>query len=531
MNSVAGIGPQDLQSIAEEFLDASIASLDTIPDFAPGLGGAPVRSFVSPGTPALDCCLVSGTLVSMEYGTVPIEDIRVGQNAWAYESGQLVLRPVMRVIPKGKQNVLRLNAWRRRIIGTPDHRMLVAKSAHAKLKPFQSQEWVAEWVEMQNLERGDYLVTASNLNVDSPMPGSWIISEDMAWLLGAWVGDGCFSGDYNARWFMFNGHREELIQRIARIWSGSRPKEYASRVDLNSKEAVAQLSEFLPRGSRAHTKRVPEVMWHQSPSVIGAYLDGYAAADGHAEYTGYTAYSSASVLLAKETRMLHINLGHAVSNINEYHRRPDIRFRGQLVKEMHPIYTFRVYPDSPKKQSMVLDYRGARRLLQDSRLSVSPVKSIKDAGVEMTYDLEVEGAHNFIADGIVVHNCDQLSVHVNSIGETQISPGGLSAGRRAVSGRLQLVQLIATSTRCVPIISEKAWPTPEEMEASAAQINADAWALWNHIYNLIADGQLFQLCGEVFWDGLNVLTPSGGCGGIVLSLRVRLDGYQEVIST
>jgi hypothetical protein len=69
------------------------------------------------------------------------------------------------------------------------------------------------------------------------------------------------------------------------------------------------------------------------------------------------------------------------------------------------------------------------------------------------------------------------------------------------------------------------------MEAAAEQVNADAWALWNHIFNLIAAGQLFQLCGEVFWDGLNVLTPSGGCGGSVLSVRVRLDGYQETIGT
>jgi hypothetical protein len=53
---VAGTGPEDLYDLQQELLDASVASLDTIPTFAPGLGGAPERSYVSPGLPAFDCC-------------------------------------------------------------------------------------------------------------------------------------------------------------------------------------------------------------------------------------------------------------------------------------------------------------------------------------------------------------------------------------------------------------------------------------------------------------------------------------------
>ena len=53
---MAGTGPEYLFGLAEEFLDACIQALDTIPMFAPGLGGAPERSYVAPGLPALDCC-------------------------------------------------------------------------------------------------------------------------------------------------------------------------------------------------------------------------------------------------------------------------------------------------------------------------------------------------------------------------------------------------------------------------------------------------------------------------------------------
>jgi hypothetical protein len=51
-----GTGPEDLYALEQELLDASVESLDTIPTFAPGLGGAPERSYISPGLPAFDCC-------------------------------------------------------------------------------------------------------------------------------------------------------------------------------------------------------------------------------------------------------------------------------------------------------------------------------------------------------------------------------------------------------------------------------------------------------------------------------------------
>ena len=53
---MAGVDPQELQDLAEEFLDACIEALDTIPVFVPGSVGSPARTFVSPGKPAYDCC-------------------------------------------------------------------------------------------------------------------------------------------------------------------------------------------------------------------------------------------------------------------------------------------------------------------------------------------------------------------------------------------------------------------------------------------------------------------------------------------
>lgn len=49
-------GPGDLFGLCQEFLEASIEALNTIPTYEPQLEGAPERAFVSPGRPALEGC-------------------------------------------------------------------------------------------------------------------------------------------------------------------------------------------------------------------------------------------------------------------------------------------------------------------------------------------------------------------------------------------------------------------------------------------------------------------------------------------
>jgi hypothetical protein len=75
------------------------------------------------------------------------------------------------------------------------------------------------------------------------------------------------------------------------------------------------------------------------------------------------------------------------------------------------------------------------------------------------------------------------------------------------------------------------FPDPLDLQAVAEQIAADGWALWNHVFNLHCAGQLFSECGGVYWDGLRSVTPSGGCGGWVMQVRVELDGYQETFAS
>lgn len=148
-----------------------------------------------------------------------------------------------------------------------------------------------------------------------------------------------------------------------------------------------------------------------------------------------------------------------------------------------------------------------------------------------TYDASLAGApaRRFVAPGTVALDCcDQLAVNVGILSEGSSAPGI----PKASTARINRVTLIATISRCVPSPDANLNPPPAlAIEEAAEQINADKWALWNHIYNLIGDGLLFDKCCDVVWGPLSPLQPSGGCGGSTLNITVCFDGYQEVQGT
>ena len=118
--------------------------------------------------------------------------------------------------------------------------------------------------------------------------------------------------------------------------------------------------------------------------------------------------------------------------------------------------------------------------------------------------------------------CDQLTVHIPGVNEM---PQALDTHKQGA--RKNIVVFVVTATRCIPTIQSGHFPSAADIQEAAEQVNADGWALWNYIWNLIRSGDLFSLCGPVSWDGLRAINPSGGCGGYTLTLRAEVEGYEE----
>lgn len=131
----------------------------------------------------------------------------------------------------------------------------------------------------------------------------------------------------------------------------------------------------------------------------------------------------------------------------------------------------------------------------------------------------------FVAPGLPAADCcPQLTVHAQSLGEFYSS----APPPKASDARINGVLLIATLFRCVPTLTESGDPPSMNAQIAAGlQLDADGWALFNHLYEQVRTGVLFEKCKPVVWEGFNALVPSGACGGWTVAVRVNLDGYVE----
>lgn len=161
------------------------------------------------------------------------------------------------------------------------------------------------------------------------------------------------------------------------------------------------------------------------------------------------------------------------------------------------------------------------------------------AALDTLLTLGFDGAPSiaFVAPGEPAADCcPQLTVHVVGVEEAPTEPtgpGGLAQGRRASYGRISQPSFVMTLFRCVPAPEMKLTaitpPSAAAQQSVAEQLDADGWALWNHLYNLVRAQLLWSKCQGIFPGPLRALPNSGGCGGWVLGYRVRLDGYEEVL--
>jgi hypothetical protein len=139
----------------------------------------------------------------------------------------------------------------------------------------------------------------------------------------------------------------------------------------------------------------------------------------------------------------------------------------------------------------------------------------------------------YVAVGLPAWDCEQLTVHVQQVGEAptvpQASPMDLLR-RVNPYPRVNLAFLVVSIVReCYPgPVGPSGGPTvPEvaDLVAAAEKSYADAWQLWSAIPQGRRDGALWESCDFVGWQPLQPAGPSGDMVGWTFPLQLRIDGF------
>ena len=340
-------------------------------------------------------CLVKGTSVFTNNDVKAIENVGVGDRV--YSLNQNFQIDAFNVIAK-KENpptdVYRLT--------TINHREITATSNHPVLT-MKKDYWYNKisWTPIDNIKEGDLVAISGDIpdrgksyKINGFEHAKWIknaikvpeeTNEDLMWLLGVYLGDGCMEkARVNIAVPITDASNQKVRSLIKSIF-GLDSTQYKVTIRTGSADLV-RFIKMLGFVGNARTKKIPEWLYRLPKAQKLAFIEGYLAADGHIK-RGHknVSITSANKSLLEQLKSLALSCGLNPGKISKWSR-TEKKPLGKEIKE----YTHYYFYFSDHKLDMPVYF--------------APVSKIEYAGKEVTYDIEVDGTHNFIANGIFVHN-------------------------------------------------------------------------------------------------------------------------------
>lgn len=369
-------------------------------------------------------CVAEGERVLLSDGRWrPIEEIVVGDSVIGYLDGKPVPRKVTATMPQGPDDLVEVVSRSCSLKVNRRHPFLVVRGGLASWPKtqedvVQSRNWKLEWVPAAELKPRDVVVTMKALdrtNGHRPMPFKGAghpsrlqMNQDDYWLFGFMFGDGWLATS-KAR-----GHVGVCIALSDKPWLNDRVADTA-RLRWGVEFATTKfgyircdnkaLAKWLVDkgfGSGAKTKRVPEWVFRLRNPDKRAFLDGFFHADGWlrpSKHIDTWQVGLANRELLDDLRLLARTCGVKTTKIYEQHivrQAPN-----SPEPKMSHTYSAR-FSLKPDKIELRTRYKNQGDMGRYFRLE--EIDEIKPAGRGNVYDITVEGAESFVAEGFVVHN-------------------------------------------------------------------------------------------------------------------------------
>lgn len=351
-------------------------------------------------------CLSTSSLIMTEQGLKKITDIKIGDGIYAFDQNthQLVIKKCSGVFDNGVREVYELQTLHHSIKATGNHPFLVLKRNGRGRK----NEFV--WKTLENLKIGDEVVVLKNLDEGKSFEFIKTEKEDVNQLnnipessnpdlmkfLGLYVGYGCLKIEGEIGFALPEGsdEREILIDLQSKLFNGkfNADKDY---IYIQSVE-IAGFIDSLGFGSEAKT--IPSWIFTLPLMEKESFIEGLMLSNGYKNKNG-SRYISANIELLRMLRLLLQTMGYRVGKIHKQIKRNGTNCELLSSNEYGYIRFSKKRNCEHSNQ-----YRYQNSLKDNKYFEIVKIKEIKKIGLEPTLDLRVEDEHNFIADGIVVHN-------------------------------------------------------------------------------------------------------------------------------
>jgi len=412
-------------------------------------------------------CMPEGTRVWTEHGPRAIETVEPGTRVIGYRNGRKALVPVAKRLDNGTREIFRVRTRHREFLATADHPVLVdrgdGKTEWVRVGDLRVVRWPASGKRKRgniNQSKTPRLVIATAAHDAKHVPvwsdlyekevrpkqrsvggnvfNEFVLPERMEpWLcqlLGFLWGDGGLGTERmdvsnSTVWYargVYQDRNDCYDDLLRRLHLDPNTTDDGTLTQVHS---VLFKCFLLSLGwhNGAGVKRLPGWLGKLPREHRQAFLDGFMDADGWVSKPATWKdkayhYEIANVELARDLKNLIDGLGYRSGNLRMRTRREPI-IKGKQVKRV--------------REAATLTF--SRHEFQQDFVSESLVE-ITPAGTAHVYDLEIaDSAHNFVAEGVVVHNCEVVANEKGVLGLNWLPPPTM---RRIVDQRGTLVGFV-----------------------------------------------------------------------------------------
>ena len=339
-------------------------------------------------------CFVAGTPVWTPDGPKPIEQLKIGELIYTYNTKTcgVEIVPISNVFDNNiKDTVIVRTKTGHRARVTPDHKYLTTNG----------------WVEAQNLTQNDVVIEINDPQRYSP------VDESDAIMLGYLITDGYYGNPAksvhftNTTWkylLEYQKHFELKFGKRLPIkkhdWNSKTKRKNAYRIATYLKETKNWLSDLGILGQKSTTKVIPEVVFSWNNKTIAILLNRMFAGDGW--YAGSGKNSANEAGLGSKSILMLFQIKQLLTRFNI-----DSKVYPETKSGMAKIRIIGGRSFNNFVNYIGINGKDPRRPLTQGFIKnrvKGKILSVEPSEPAEVYDLEVPPYNNFIVDGVVVHN-------------------------------------------------------------------------------------------------------------------------------
>lgn len=345
-----------------------------------------IRRVYAGDIPKADCwcfgfpCFAKGTYILTEKGYIPIEDISVGDKVLTHKGRW---RKVTATMHRDGARLWNVNGFG--ILPT----RTTAGHPYYVTKPDQPMEF-------KKVEQLDGSWYSTMVLPDAESDG---YSKEMWWIIGRYLADG-WRVERKDRpsggrivFAISDDKRTEFEQRLreAKLHGTYTKERTCGKYHVCNNQLYEYLEKF---GKYAHEKRIPREALCLPREKAKYFFDGYMSGDGRSDREEATSTSAALIL---GMCIIAQRIGKSVPAVYYTRRDEKCVIQGRECRQ-RDTYTFRISSKSVK---------GHYRARYVCRELYQPTES-DDFGT--VYNISVEEDNSYVANGAIVHNCQDISV-------------------------------------------------------------------------------------------------------------------------